>query len=228
MSLVQVQNRRPHPASTPVARNSDEPTTLVEIYERAVRDHPKPDTLNYKRDGAWNSVSTAEMLRRARNIAAGLHSLGVRKGDRIAILSESCLEWVLSDQGCILSGAIAVPIYPTLTPVQVSYILNDCGARAVFISTREKLEQVEPEIKRCPAIEHVVLFDSYDPNPATVVGLRELEEKGQALQSHSPELIGDLGASARPEDLATIIYTSGTTGEPKGVMLTHANMVSNL
>src|SRR5438874_3341146 len=226
--MLEVRDQQADAADTHAPFNSDEPRTLVEIYDRVVRDHPKDDTLNYKHDGAWRSVSAEEMLRRARNIAAGLYSLGVRKDDRVAILSESCLEWVLSDQGCILSGAIAVPIYPTLTPVQVSYILNDCGARAVFISTREKLKQVEPEIKRCPAIEHVVLFDSYDPNPATVVGLRELEEKGQALQSHSPELIGDLGASARPEDLATIIYTSGTTGEPKGVMLTHANMVSNL
>src|SRR5437660_1083344 len=213
--------------------NSDEPTTLLEIYDRVVRDHPKPDTLNYKHDGVWNSVSAAEMLQRARNIAAGLRSLGVRKGDRVAILSESCLEWVLSDQGCILSGVVTVPIYPTLTPAQVSYILNDCGARAVFISTHEKLKQVESEIKHCPTIEHVVLFDRNDPNPATVLslgelGLRELEGKGLALQSQSPDLISELANSARPEDLATIIYTSGTTGEPKGVMLTHANMVSNL
>src|SRR2546427_1455462 len=209
-------------------RNSDEPTTLLEIYDCVVRDHPKPDTLNYKHDGLWNSVSAAEMLQRARDIAAGLHSLGVRKGDRVAILSESCLEWVLSDQGCILSGAVGVPIYPTLTRVQVNYILNDCGARVVFISTSEKFKQVESELKHCPTIEHLVLLDSNDPNPATVLSLRELEAKGSALQSQFPELIRDLAKKARPEDLATIIYTSGTTGEPKGVMLTHANMVSNL
>jgi len=212
--------------------SSDEPTTLVEIYERVARDHPKPDTLNYKREGVWCSISAEEMLRRARNIAAGLHSLGVRKGDRVAILSESCLEWVLADQGCILSGAVTVPIYPTLTPAQVSYILNDCGARAAFISTREKLKQVESQIKHCPTIEHVVLFDRNDPNPAAVpsgeLGLGELEKKGRTLQSQSTDLISDLASSARPEDLATIIYTSGTTGEPKGVMLTHANLVSNL
>lgn len=208
--------------------NSDEPTTLIEIYERVVRDHPKPDTLNYKREGAWLSVSAEEMLRRARNLSAGLYSLGVRKGDRVAILSESCLEWVLADHGCILSGAVTVPIYPTLTPAQVSYILNDCGARTVFISTREKLKQIESEIRQCPAIEHVVLFAANDPGQATVLSLEELEKKGRALQSQSPDLISELANSARPEDLATIIYTSGTTGEPKGVMLTHANMVSNL
>jgi len=114
---------------------------------------------------------------------------------------------VLADQGCILSGVVTVPIYPTLTPAQVSYILNDCGARAVFISTARKLKKVESEIKHCPAIEHVVLFDRNDPNPATVLslgelGLRELEEKGLALQSQSPDLISELANSARPEDLA--------------------------
>ncbi|HEY0348252.1 MAG TPA: long-chain fatty acid--CoA ligase [Pyrinomonadaceae bacterium] len=231
--MLEVRDQQTVPFGRRVRLNSDEPTTLIEIYERVMRDHPKTDTLNYKRDGAWRSVSGEEMLRRARSLAAGLHSLGMRKGDRVAILSESCLEWVLADQGCILSGVVTVPIYPTLTPAQVSYILNDCGARAVFISTHEKLKQVESEIKHCPTIEHVVLFDRNDPNPATVLslgelGLRELEEKGLALQSQSPDLISELANSARPEDLATIIYTSGTTGEPKGVMLTHANMVSNL
>ena len=231
--MLEVRDQQTVPFGHRVPLNSDGPTTLIEIYERVVRDHPKTDTLNYKRDGAWRSVSGEEMLRRARSLAAGLHSLGMRKGDRVAILSESCLEWVLADQGCILSGVVTVPIYPTLTPAQVSYILNDCGARAVFISTHEKLKQVESEIKHCPTIEHVVLFDRNDPNPATVLslgelGLRELEEKGLALQSQSPDLISELANSARPEDLATIIYTSGTTGEPKGVMLTHANMVSNL
>src|SRR2546423_4517430 len=231
--MIEARDEQTDAASTRAPLCSDEPTTLIEIYERVVRDHSKTDTLNYKREGAWRSVSAEEMLRRARNLAAGLHSLGMRKGDRVAILSESCLEWVLADQGCILSGVVTVPIYPTLTPAQVSYILNDCGARAVFISTHEKFKQVESEIKHCPTIQHVVLFDRNDPNPATVLslgelGLRELEEKERALQSQSPDLISDLATGARPEDLATIIYTSGTTGEPQGVMLTHANMVSNL
>ncbi|MFN2579130.1 MAG: long-chain fatty acid--CoA ligase [Pyrinomonadaceae bacterium] len=210
-----------------VPLKSDEPQTLIEIYQQVVRKHPKPDSLNYKHDGTWRSVSAAEMLRRARNIAAGLHSLGARRGDRVAILSESCLEWVLSDQGCILSGVVTVPIYPTLTPAQVSYILRDCGARAVFISSGDKLRQVELEIKQCATIEQVVLFDADEATPS-VLSLRELEEKGRTLQSQSPDLFGEITISCQPEDLATIIYTSGTTGEPKGVMLSHANMVSNL
>src|SRR5205085_8731983 len=123
--MLEVRDQPAVPPGNRAPLKSGQPTTLVEIYEGVVRDHPKPASLNYKRDGAWRSISAAEMLRRAHNIAAGLHSLGMRKGDRVAMLSESCLEWVLSDQGCILCGAVMVPIYPTLTPAQVKYILND-------------------------------------------------------------------------------------------------------
>jgi long-chain acyl-CoA synthetase len=165
------------------------------------------------------------MLERARHIAAGLHALGVRKGDRVAIVSDSRLEWVLADQGCIWSGAVGVPIYPTLTPPQVSYILNDCAARVLFVSNQEKLQELQSVIANCASIEQVVLFDSEDHNALT---LTELEQKGQSAQSESPQLIANLASTITPADLATIIYTSGTTGEPKGVMLTHANMVSNL
>ena len=97
----------------------DEPKTLVEVYESVLRRHPKPDTLNYKSNGAWRQISAEEMLKRARLIALGFYSLGVRKGDRVALLSESRVEWVLADQGCIFSGAVSVPVYPTLAPPQV-------------------------------------------------------------------------------------------------------------
>jgi long-chain acyl-CoA synthetase len=205
--------------------NAGEPTTLIGIYEQVVRDYPKPDTLNYKQEGSWRSISAAEMISRARKIAAGLHSLGVRKGDRVAILSESRLEWVLADQGCIFLGAITVPIYPTLTAPQVRYILNDCGARVVFISNEEKLQQMQPTVMTCASLEQVVLFDGAAEN---LFSLSELETAGARTQSESPQLLEDCAQDITPEDLATIIYTSGTTGEPKGVMLTHANMVSNL
>src|SRR5262245_28389983 len=88
------------------------PKTLVDVYEGVARAHPKSDTLNYKLDGAWHSMSADEMLRRARRIALGLYSLGIRKGDRVALFSESRVEWVLADQGCAFAGAISVPIYP--------------------------------------------------------------------------------------------------------------------
>ncbi|PYS66291.1 MAG: hypothetical protein DMF74_01525 [Acidobacteria bacterium] len=115
------------------ARADTEPRTLVDIYEGVARAHPKPDTLNYKRDGAWHSMSAGEMLRHSRS-----NSLGIRRGDRVALLSESRVEWVLADQGCIFAGAVGVPIYPTLTPPQVAYILKDSGARRARCSFRRR------------------------------------------------------------------------------------------
>ncbi len=208
--------------------SADEPTTLVEVYERLVRLHPQPDTLNYKRDGVWHSISANEMLARARRIALGLYSLGVRKGDRVALLSESCVEWVLADQGCIFAGAVGVPIYPTLMPSQVAYILKDSGARVLFVSDRAKFDEIETVLDDCPTLEQVVLFDLDKPTESKLLTLEQLQEHGRELESRRPELAAELACASRPDDLATIIYTSGTTGEPKGVMLTHANMVSNL
>src|SRR5713226_3903939 len=206
----------------------DEPTTLVEVYERVVRAYPKPDTLNYKRGGVWHSISSNEMLARAQRIALGLYSLGVRRGDRVALLSESCVEWVLADQGCIFVGAIGVPIYPTLTPPQAAYILKDSGARVLFVSDRAKLDEIANLLDECATVQQVVLFDSDKPTEAKLLTFEQLQERGRELQNQEPELAAELARASRPEDLATIIYTSGTTGEPKGVMLTHANMVSNL
>jgi long-chain acyl-CoA synthetase len=223
--MIEFASKQSERSVSRIPLNADEPTTLIGIYEQVLRDYPKTDTLNYKQGGAWRPVSAAEMINRARNIAAGLHSLGVQKGDRVAILSESRLEWVLADQGCILLGAVTVPIYPTLTAPQVGYILNDCAARAVFVSSAEKLEEVQSAVTNCTSLEHVVLFDSEGEQALT---LRGLETAGATAQSESPSLLSDWARTITPDDLATVIYTSGTTGEPKGVMLTHANMVSNL
>ena len=215
----------PQPERIPL--EADEPTTLVEIYEAVVRNHPKADNLNYKRDGVWHALSATEMMSRARDIALGLYSLGLRKGDRVALLSESCVEWVLSDQGCIFLGAIMVPIYPTLSADQVKYIVNDCGARSIFVSNQEKLSELESTLKDCSTIENVIVFSGENAQKRPLT-LNEIEARGRELDAEHPQLIDELMRAARPEDLATIIYTSGTTGEPKGVMLTHANMVSNL
>jgi long-chain acyl-CoA synthetase len=220
--MIEVASKSGDEPAGRIPLHPDEPTTLIEIYEQVLREHPRPDTLNYKQDGAWRSISAAEMLDRALNIAAGLHSLGIGKGERVAILSDSRLEWVLADQGCINLGAVAVPIYPTLTAPQVYYILSDCAARAVFVSNDEKSSQMQSALN---SIRQVVLFESRATNSLT---LRELEEKGRAVRANDPQLLSKIAAGIKPEDLATIIYTSGTTGEPKGVMLTHANMVSNL
>jgi len=207
---------------------SDEPTTLAEMIERAARLHQKPDALNHKRDGAWQHISSEEFLHRARAIALGLHGLGVRGGDRVSILSESCPEWTLTDAGCQLAGVIDVPIYPTQAPPQVSYILNDSGARVLFIQNRVAFERVADVIGECPALEHIIFFEEQETERPNALTLHELEARGRTLAAERPTFGEELAHSIKPEDLATIIYTSGTTGEPKGVMLTQANFTTNL
>jgi long-chain acyl-CoA synthetase len=211
-----------------VPLNPGEPTTLVEIFEYAVRTHNRPDAVNYKRDDRWVSISSDELLRRIRHVACGLHSLGVRPGDRVALLSESRPEWVLSDAGCLFAAAIDVPIYPTLTPTQVRYILKDSGARVLIIANEEKFREIRHVVAECPALEHIVFIEPTSGQDVQGVSLAELEERGAAIAQEQPELFESLGRQISPDDLATIIYTSGTTGEPKGVMLTHSNVVSNL
>ena len=205
-----------------------EPQTLIDVFTRAARQHNRPDALNYKSGGRWLSVSSDEMLSRAKHIAAGLHAIGIRHGDRVALLSDSRVEWTLTDAGCLFAGAVDVPIYPTLTPPQVSYILRDSGSSALFLANREKFLELKNILGECPHVEHVIFFDAEGVTEADGLTLAQLEEKGRQLEQNDPGLIDRMAAETTRDDLATIIYTSGTTGEPKGVMLTHENLVSNL
>jgi long-chain acyl-CoA synthetase len=213
-------------SSTPPQRvfSPDEPATLVDIFNGIARDHKRPDTLNYKSDGRWVSVSSDELLARAKRIAAGLHAIGVHRGDRVALLSESRVEWTLTDAGSIFAGTIDVPIYATLMPPQVRYILNDSGAGVLFLPNREKFIELKDALGECPQVKHVIFFEGSGDG----MTLAELEERGQELEQREPGHIDRSVVQTQPDDLATIIYTSGTTGEPKGVMLTHSNLVSNL
>ena len=211
-----------------VPLSPDEPTTLAEVFTRAVRDHPKPDALNYKREGRWRSISSAELIERAHLVAYGLHALGLTRGDRAAILSESSPEWTLTDAGCQFAGVVDVPIYPTQAPPQVRYILDDSGARVLFVRNRAAFDRIYEAIDGAHALEHLVFFEPEGAEEAGATTLDQLLERGRALQREQPNLIDEIARSVSAADLATIIYTSGTTGEPKGVMLTHANLVTNL
>lgn len=217
----------PHlPVRRPFA--PDEPHTLIDVFNRAARMHNRPDALNYKSGGRWISISSDEMLARAKHIAAGLYAIGIRHGDRVALLSDSRVEWTLTDAGCLFASAVDVPIYPTLTPPQVRYILQDSGSSALFLENREKFLELREILGECPQVQHVIFFDAEGVTEADGLTLAQLEAKGRELEQNDPGLIDRIAAETTPEDLATIIYTSGTTGEPKGVMLTHANLVSNL
>ncbi|HEX7314216.1 MAG TPA: long-chain fatty acid--CoA ligase [Pyrinomonadaceae bacterium] len=204
------------------------PETIIEIMLRALTHKARPDTLNYKREGRWRPISSEELLWRVRRVALGLHALGLRRGDRAGILSESSPEWVVSDLGCQFAGVINVPLYPTLAPQQVCYIVEDSGALLLFVQNRAAYERVREALAGCAALSTVVLMTGEGGGADGLLTLAELEARGAKLEEEQPRLLEELYGAVTAEDLATIIYTSGTTGEPKGVMLTHANVASNL
>lgn len=157
---------------------------------------------------------------------AGLRGLGLGGGDRVAILSENRPEWAITDYACLAARCADVPVYPTLPAHHVAYILKDAGCRAVFCSNREQLEKLRSIRHELPDIEHVFVFDN-DTAGADERSFADLEAAG----ARDIERFPDWEAAARraePGDLATLIYTSGTTGEPKGVMLSHGNIASNV
>ncbi len=209
-------------------RTEGAPQTIVEIFRRAMQVKARPDVLNYKRGGEWRSLSSEELLRRVRRVALGLHALGLRRGDHAGILSESSPEWVVSDLGCQFAGIINVPIYPTLAPQQVCYIMEDSGSLLLFVQNLAAYERVREALAACASLSTVVLMTGESPGLPGVFTLSELEARGAQVEAGQPGLAEELAAAISPEDLTTIIYTSGTTGEPKGVMLTHANVISNL
>jgi long-chain acyl-CoA synthetase len=206
----------------------NEPLTLPDLFRQSVLKHNLPDALNAKHGSEWRAISSAEILRRIENIAAGLYSLGLRKGDKAAILAPNSPEWTLADAGCQFSGIIDVPIYTTLAPASVKYILNDSGSRLIFIANKAEYDRIADALADCPAIERIVFFDRHEVELDNAISLADLERAGEELSREQPHLVSELSAASRPQDVATLIYTSGTTGEPKGVMLTHANILSNV
>ena len=176
-------------------------------------------------------IGTKEVFERIRDLGLGLASLGVTSGDRVAIVSESRPEWVLCDMAILALGGVTVPIYPTLNGSQVRYILADAGARLAIVSTRQQLEKIQEVRHQLPALEAVIVLDEDVASKASVMGLEEVARRGHEQITSSwgaGKEFRERARAVRPGQLATIIYTSGTTGEPKGVMLTHGNLVSNL
>ncbi len=203
------------------------PGTLNELFFDAIKRYGKPDALQYKRGDKFVAISHPDLERRVRHAALGLKSLGILRGARVGILSENRPEWAIVDYAALTSGITDVPIYPTLPADQIAYILTDSGASAIFVSTAEQVAKIAGIRSQVPSLLHVISFD--EVGPAADLTLGELEQRGAAAET--PESIANYRRTAdavEPDDLATLIYTSGTTGNPKGVMLTHNNIRSNV
>ncbi|HTW47726.1 MAG TPA: long-chain fatty acid--CoA ligase [Acidobacteriaceae bacterium] len=194
--------------------------TLTDIFFTIDASRREQAMLVLDRSGAWTAISSGEVTRRVRSVAAALRAWGLAKGDRVAILGENRWEWAVADFACLSLGIVDVPLYPTLLADQLAPLLADSGARAIFVSTRAQYDKIA-SIRASTALEHVVIMD--DEGAPGAVKFSSLI----ADTPHDPEF-HQIANSVQPDDIATLIYTSGTTGDPKGVMLTHGNIASNV
>ncbi|HSE26705.1 MAG TPA: long-chain fatty acid--CoA ligase [Gemmatimonadales bacterium] len=203
------------------------PRTLNEIFFLATdRFLDAPVVMRAKRGGAWVDLSYRELLDRVQSLSFGLRELGVQRGDRVGILAENSPEWATTDYACLAAGCADVPIYPTLPANQAAYILRDSGAVAVCVSNAGQLEKVLAVRADLPALRHVIAFDPALAGDG-VLSLESVMATGRTAAAKYPGWREE-ALHATPDDLATLIYTSGTTGDPKGVMLTHGNITSNV
>jgi long-chain acyl-CoA synthetase len=175
--------------------------------------------------GKWQAFSGMQMYQRVRAFAGALSSWGIKKGDRVAILAENRWEWAVADFAVLAMGAVDVPVYPTLTAEQIGVLLADSGARVAVVSSRQQYDKVA-SVRSQTAIEQIVLMDDEGVADAVLMSslLKDTDRRGSERDAAFDRTAYDVA----PDDLATLIYTSGTTGEPKGVMLTHGNIASNL
>jgi len=174
--------------------------------------------------GQWQPLSSGQIYQRVRAVGSRLLEWGVKKGDRVALISENRWEWAVTDFAILAIGAADVPVYPTLTGEQISVLLTDADCRIAFVSTRAQLDKLNTVRNQTP-LERIVMMDADAPKGA--IPYSSLIEGADSLGSQRDPVFDALAHSAEPKDLATLIYTSGTTGEPKGVMLTHGNIAAN-
>ncbi|MBL8185372.1 MAG: long-chain fatty acid--CoA ligase [Blastocatellia bacterium] len=204
------------------------PQTIPHFCIESFRRNNKPDALSFKIDDVWHRLAGADAIERIKRIALGLSRMGVKAGDRVAIISENRPEWSLTDIAILSLRAVNVPIYTTQAVEQIRYILEDSGAKMLFISGKKLWKHAENAIRSVERLEKLIFFDAdaagTDDNRALL--LDDVEKLGNSKTEI--DNFDELLAQVKTDDLATIIYTSGTTGEPKGVMLSHENFVSNV
>src|SRR5262245_7826578 len=201
-------------------------STLARLPLKAAETYRKPHAFKFKTNGKWVSLSHDEFLSRVEELFFALRAFGIRSGDRVAIMSENRVEWALADFAALSAGAITVPIYPTLSTTQVKALLDDCRPKVIFISTAELLQKLQigsPQF----AARYVVAMDP-SIRESSVLRLEALYDMGKQASDDYPGEFRRSVLAVGAEDVATIIYTSGTTGIPKGAMLTHRNLLSNI
>ena len=196
------------------------PTRLFDVITHQLTHYSKSDMMAAKQDGAWKLYSTAEVADITWRFSAGLLHAGVKAGDRIALISFNRPEWILTDMACQQIGAVLVPIYPTISEPELEFVLNDSGASVLFVNNKDLFGKVQALRSKLPQLREIY---SYDRIP----DVQHWSALTALAQEADKDRIIAIREAIEPEQLVTIIYTSGTTGVPKGVMLSHRNIMSN-
>jgi long-chain acyl-CoA synthetase len=200
--------------------------TLAQLFINTVKTHPKDDLMLYKKEDAYVPISTQDFEKKVKFLSLGLRELGLNPGDKLIILSENRPEWVITDLAAQCVGAATVPIYTSLVPEQIRYIVDNSDAKFVVYSCSELRHKVEAVKNQLPKVARYITFEP--ESSSGEITFDEVIEKGEKTYGDSPGLFDEMASTVSPDDVASIIYTSGTTGVPKGVMLTHGNFVSNV
>ncbi len=203
-------------------------TTLTELFLEAVEKLRTPRAFLTKRTGQYRGVASEEVLRQVAGLAAGLERLGLARGDRLAILAENRLEWALTDYAAMGLGAVVVPLYPTLLEPDIQFILADSGCKGIVLSSAAQLQKIQTIRAGLPDLQFILSMDPVASAPGGAEHWLGVVNDVLARPRDPVAVFRQKAAQARPEDTATLIYTSGTVGEPKGVILTHKNFVSNV
>ena len=200
--------------------------TISQLFLNSVKTYIKDDLMLYKKEGQYVPISTQEFAEKVRHFSLGLRELGLGAGDKMVIISENRPEWVISDVANLCLGGITVPLYTTLVPSQIKYIIDDSDAKIILCSQPDLWEKVWAIKAELTKVTHYISFDP--GSPEGTLSFEDVIQKGMQAEKNNPELFEKGALEVKPSDIASIIYTSGTTGLPKGVMLMHSNFVSNV
>lgn len=200
--------------------------TLSQLFLNTIKSYPKDDLLLFKKEGKYVPISTEEFADRVKCFSLGLRDLGLEAGDKLIVLSNNRPEWVISDMANLCLGGITVPIYTSLIPEQIKYIIDDSDAKIVVVSDQgqwQKIEAIKSELTKVTSY-----ITCLSEAPEGVLTFAQVLERGRKMDKQNPGLFEKMALEVKPDAVASIIYTSGTTGPPKGVMLTHSNIFSNV
>jgi len=202
-------------------------TEMFDIVTSAFANSDRP-ALMHKVQGKYQGISYKELRRQVELFALGLASLGVKRNDKIGIISENRPEWVITDIAILSLGAVDVPLFPSLTAKQVEFCFSDAGVKFAVVSNQFQLNKILKIYDELKTLDKIIIINPYETKEPHIIQFSKIYELGEKFKKENPDYLKDSLRLVKPADLATIIYTSGTTGNPKGVMLTHSNFVSNI